>query len=167
VKGLFVDGDELPQIKVYFVMRLTGKRRIRISLENENSPSPSAFYNGFKVELNPNESHVHPFFWVIPRSLYFMCRCFGTLCLFHLHKRCWGICRGKGVWLKNIFDSLNPVIIFSAYTAHEDGTECSKTSAHKIQRPSYHPKERIQPSEQGGSLKSRLNHICPTDLRKD
>jgi hypothetical protein len=28
------------------------------------------------------------FFWVIPRNLNFMCRRFGTLCLFHLHRWC-------------------------------------------------------------------------------
>jgi hypothetical protein len=27
------------------------------------------------------------FFWVIHRRLYFKCQRFGTLCLFHLHKR--------------------------------------------------------------------------------
>jgi len=27
-------------------------------------------------------------FWVIPRRLNFMCRRFGTLCLFHLHRLC-------------------------------------------------------------------------------
>ena len=27
------------------------------------------------------------FFWVIPQRLNFMCRCFGTLCLFHLRRR--------------------------------------------------------------------------------
>jgi hypothetical protein len=31
-----------------------------------------------------------------------------------------------------------------------------ETSAHKIQTPGYHPKERIQLSEHGKSLKSRL-----------
>jgi len=80
VKGLCVGGDELPHIKVYFVMRLTDKRRRRIPLQNENSPSLSAFYNGFNVELNLNETHLHSSFWVIPRSLNLMCRCFGTLC---------------------------------------------------------------------------------------
>jgi hypothetical protein len=29
-----------------------------------------------------------PFFWVIPRGLNFMCRRFGTHCLFHLHRSC-------------------------------------------------------------------------------
>ena len=27
------------------------------------------------------------FFWVIPRLLNFICRRFGTLCLFHLHRQ--------------------------------------------------------------------------------
>jgi hypothetical protein len=30
---------------------------------------------------------LYAFFWVIPRRLNFICRCFGTLCLFHLHRR--------------------------------------------------------------------------------
>ena len=28
---------------------------------------------------------LYAFFWVIPRRLKFICRRFGTLCLFHLH----------------------------------------------------------------------------------
>jgi hypothetical protein len=31
-----------------------------------------------------------------------------------------------------------------AHTTYEDGTECSETSAHKIQTPGNRPKERIQ-----------------------
>jgi len=31
-----------------------------------------------------------------------------------------------------------------AYTAYEDGTVCSETSAYKIQTPGNHPKERKQ-----------------------
>ena len=34
-------------------------------------------------------------------------------------------------------------------------TECSETSVHKIQTPGNHPKERIQHSEHGESLKLR------------
>ena len=30
---------------------------------------------------------LYVFFWVIPRRLKFMCRRFGTLCLFHPHRR--------------------------------------------------------------------------------
>jgi len=36
------------------------------------------------------------------------------------------------------------MVILPAYTACDDGTECSKTSAHKIQTLGNHPKERIQ-----------------------
>jgi len=34
-------------------------------------------------------------------------------------------------------------LILPAYTAYEDGTECSETLAYKIQTPGNHPKERI------------------------
>jgi len=30
---------------------------------------------------------LYAFFWVIPQCLNFMCQCFGTLCLFHLHRQ--------------------------------------------------------------------------------
>jgi len=30
---------------------------------------------------------LYAFFWVIPRRLKFICRRFGTLCLFHLHPK--------------------------------------------------------------------------------
>ena len=53
------------------------------------------------------------FFWVIPWHLNFICWCFRTLCLFHLHRQ---------VGVKN-----------SSYLpAYEDGKECSETSAYKI-----------------------------------
>ena len=42
------------------------------------------------------------------------------------------------------------------HTTYEVGTECSETSGHKIQTPWNHPKERIQHSEHGTSLKTRL-----------
>jgi len=42
---------------------------------------------------------LYVFFWVITRRLNFICRHFGTLCLFHLHR----------------------------LPAYEDGTECSET----------------------------------------
>ena len=35
-------------------------------------------------------------------------------------------------------------------------TECSETSAHKIQTPGNNPEESIQPLEHGESLKSRM-----------
>jgi len=39
-------------------------------------------------------------------------------------------------------------------------TECPETSAHKIQTPGNHPKERIQHSQQGESMKSRIIKKC-------
>jgi len=38
-------------------------------------------------------------------------------------------------------------------------TECFETSAYKIQTPGNHPKESIQHSGHGESLKSRVSHI--------
>jgi hypothetical protein len=40
-------------------------------------------------------------------------------------------------------------------SAYEDVTECSETSAYKIQTPRNHPEENIQHTEHGESLKSR------------
>jgi len=46
---------------------------------------------------------------------------------------------------------------FSSYLpAYEDGTECSETSAYKIQTPGNYPEESIQHSEHDESLKSRI-----------
>jgi len=39
-------------------------------------------------------------------------------------------------------------------------TECSETSACKIQMPGNYPEERIQYSEHGISLKSRILEVC-------
>jgi len=62
------------------------------------------------------------FFCVIPRRLNFMCRRFGTLCLFHLH-RC---CKQEEPSIKM------------------EQTECSETSENKIQTLGSQPKERLQ-----------------------
>ena len=40
--------------------------------------------------------------------------------------------------------------------AYEDGTECSETSAYKIQTPGNYPEENIQHTEHGESFKSRM-----------
>ena len=39
-------------------------------------------------------------------------------------------------------------------------TECSKTSAYKLQKPGNYPKESIQHREHGESLKSRILSVC-------
>jgi hypothetical protein len=53
---------------------------------------------------------LYVFFWVIPRFLNFICRRFGTLCLFHLHRqvgvewlnlRIVGVSIREKIWLEN------------------------------------------------------------------
>ena len=73
---------------------------------------------------------LYVFFWIIPQLMNFICRRFGTLCMFHLHRQ---------------VDVL----------AYEDGTESSETSAYKIHTPGNYPEENIQHTEQGKILKSR------------
>jgi len=46
-----------------------------------------------------------------------------------------------------------------AYTAYGDGRECSETSVYKIQTLENRPKERIQHSEHGESLKSSYIYV--------
>ena len=65
------------------------------------------------------------FFSVILRLLNFICRRFGTLCLFHLHRQ---------VGVKNC----------SHLPACGDRTECSETSVYKIQKPGNYPEKSIQ-----------------------
>ena len=55
------------------------------------------------------------FFWVIPRQLNFICRRFGTSCLFHLHRQ---------------------------LVMKMEQTECFETSAYKIQTPGNYPEEK-------------------------
>ena len=80
---------------------------------------------------------LYAFFWVIPWHLNFICQRFGTLCLFHLHRR---------IGTKNLHTYL-PMKM--------EQTECSKTSSYKIQMPGNYPEESIQHFEHGESLKSR------------
>ena len=92
------------------------------------------------------------FFWVIPRRLNFIYRRFETLCSIFIggvgrkHKRDEIV--GVFIVKPNPFPYKYPhiliPIILSAYTAYEDGTECSETSVYKIQTPGNYPKERIQ-----------------------
>ena len=71
------------------------------------------------------------------------------------------------VWLENISSqtfSRWPSKLFSNLVIHhlpayEDGTECSETSAYEIQAPGNYPKENIQHTEHGESLKSRLQNF--------
>jgi len=77
----------------------------------------SAYISSFYFYHHHHHHHVHEglavlyvFFWVIPRPLNFICRRFGTLCLFHLHRqvgvewlnlRIVGVFIREKVWLEN------------------------------------------------------------------
>jgi len=104
---------------------------------------------------------VYAFFWVISRRLNFICRRFGTLCLFHLHRQLsvdwlgWEMLRylyGKRFGSKTFSSQTFPRINTSTFlnlvtlhlTAYEDETECSETSAYKIQTPGNYPEGSIQ-----------------------
>ena len=76
---------------------------------------------------------LYAYFWVITRRLEFICRRFGTLGLFHLHRQ---------VDVNRMNSSF-----YSHLLAYEDGTQCSETSAYKLQTPGYYPKESIQLNE--------------------
>jgi len=79
---------------------------------------------------------MYSFFWVLPRRMYFMCQRFGTLRQVHLHRWC------------RLTQPMKMEL-----------TECSETSTYKIQKPGNHPKERIQHTEHGESLKSRRKTV--------
>jgi hypothetical protein len=76
---------------------------------------------------------LYSFFWVIAWRLNSMCRRFGTIC---------------------------PIFIgrVNKNTTYEDGTECSETSAHKIQAPGNPPKETTQHLQHGESFEVRNIH---------
>jgi len=80
---------------------------------------------------------LYAFFQVIPQHLNFICQHFGTLCLFHLHRR-----------------------VGTYAPMKMEQTECSETLAYKIQTPKNYPEESIQHSEHGENSKSRIFHTC-------
>jgi len=80
---------------------------------------------------------LYVFFWVIPRRLNFICRRFGTLCLFHLHRQI-------------------GVEVYTYLLMKMEETECFETSAYKIRTPANYPEENIQHTEHGESLKSDM-----------
>jgi hypothetical protein len=68
-----------------------------------------------------------------------------------------------GLFSSQTFSHINTPIIWSrlffllTLPTKTERTECSEMSAHKIQTPGNHPKERIQPSEHGKILESRIH----------
>ena len=67
-------------------------------------------------------------FWVIPRRLNFICWPFGSLCLLHLHRQVGAEC----IYLPMKMEQ----------------TECTETSANKIQTPRNYPEESIKQDRQ-------------------
>ena len=87
------------------------------------------------VTCQTSTVHFYVFFWVIHLRLNFICRRFGTLCLFHLHRQV--------------------SVLYTYLPMKMEQTECSETSVYKIQTPRNYPEENIQHTEHGESLKSR------------
>ena len=85
-----------------------------------------------KIVLYQTQTHIHYVsFWVVPRRLNYICRRFGTLYLFHLHRQ----------------------VVYHLPMKMEQ-IWCSETSAYIIQTPGNYPKGNITYSEHGESLKS-------------
>jgi hypothetical protein len=59
------------------------------------------------------------------------------------------------LWISQLFSNL----VILHLLAYEDGTECSETSAYKIQVPGNYPEENIQHTEHGESLKSSKRNV--------
>ena len=78
------------------------------------------------------------------------------------YEKGWSICTGKGlarakpfpVQILQLFSYL--VILHTRLPMKMGHTECSETSAYKIQTPGNYPEESIEHSEHGESLKSRM-----------
>jgi len=121
---------------------------------------------------------LYAFFWVILRRLNFIHRRFGTPCLFHLPILLWIWnrqsvpkrrhikFRRRGITQKIAYNfHITTKVYISTFRkkpvcsiflfAYEDGTECSETSAYKIQTPGNYSEYSIQHSEHDESLKSR------------
>ena len=88
---------------------------------------------------------LYSFFWVTARRLNFMYRCFGTISPIFIGR-------------------VNRTFFFTPPMKMEQ-TECSEMSAHKIQTPGNHPKERIKHSQHGESLKSSKSNLLPFYFR--
>jgi len=103
----------------------------------------------FHWHFRCNKQNIHmlyAFFWVNPRRLKFICRIYPNIALRLVHST-------------------------STYLPMKmEQTECSETSAYKFQTPGIRPKESIQHSVHGESLKSKYTYFssssrvlqCPT-----
>ena len=93
-----------------------------------------------EAAYDSNKQWLYSFFWVTPRRLNFLGRRFGTLCSIF-------ICRLNK---KNLIICLNDLWRWNRQSV-------PKRRYRKIQTPGNRPKERIQHSQHGESLKSRVN----------
>ena len=91
--------------------------------------------------------YMYVFVWVFPRRLIVVCRRFGTLYLFHLHR--------QDVKCEVHF-------ILHIQPMKMEQIECSETSANHNQTPGKYPNEYIQDSKHGESLKSRIPFLFLT-----
>jgi len=128
------------------------------NLKNVHSYSPIP-QNMSSFSCETSHRVLYASFWVIPRCLNFICRCFGTLCLFHLHRRIGvelRILESSGIKRHGISKDHTAFTFRATYPPMKtEQTQCSETSAYKIQTPGNYPEESVQHSEQGESLKSR------------
>ena len=115
--------------------------------------------------FHPSEtilSLLYALFWVITRRLEFICRRFGTLCLFHLHRQV-DVSRmnnyfctltlpypvthppnGSRYFEPNLFSYRFSFLVHSTHIylpMKMEQTECSETSSYKFQTPGYYPKK--------------------------
>ena len=74
---------------------------------------------------------LYAFFWVIPRHLNFICRCFRILCLFHLPRRVGMKCD----WVENVVVFIREIVWLKNSLSH---------LAQAIFEPGNYPKESIQ-----------------------
>jgi hypothetical protein len=101
------------------------------SISHYNDP---CLYAGLPYAFENNQIHVVCSLLGDFRRLFFICRRFGTLYPFHLHRRC-------------------------EVPMKMERIKSSETSAYKKQTPGYHRKENIQHHEHGESLKSRIKYM--------
>jgi len=86
-------------------------------------------------------------FWVSPRRQIVVCRRFGTLCQFHLQR------------LDVEYVEYGVYFILHIQPLKMEMTEGSETSANHNLTPGRYPKEHLQYSRHGESLKSRIPFI--------
>jgi len=89
---------------------------------NDSNCFHRSLVNMFMYIFQSKYTLLYAFFWVIPQHLNFICRHFGTLCLFHLHRQvgacrmnwlgtCLGYYTGKGLALRCVV-KFSPVVMY-------------------------------------------------------